>query len=108
LNIHEWANLGFFLNMALDREKTITLDEAKDAMENGQVLPFLKNKLGDGIDLSMIEGTEKATEIEERLTDICLGQSGRERRKFGIENNGFALILAYILEVVNQDAITKP
>jgi len=101
IKLSSWTYIGFYIVSALDDGENLSLDEVKDAMENQELIRYLDLKL-ENVDFSLIKGKE-AEEIEQKLCEIRLGQEGRERRKFGIKQNGLALVLAYVLEAIQQE-----
>ena len=91
------------LNAAIDsgRYGDLSPEEVKNHIEGGDIIPWTRERLGEGIDLSLLdEGT--AREITEGLQRILGGYSGNERRKWGIENRGLCLLLAWANELIQQ------
>jgi len=85
----------------------ISLEEIKKEIEKGTILEFLKSRVGKDIDLSMYLHTDTAYSgfkefyIDE-LQKLLGGYGGRERRKWGIENSGLCLLLAWTNEIIQQ------
>jgi hypothetical protein len=92
------------LNSLVDRDlhKGVSLEEAKQHIECGDVLGWLEEKYGVDMDLSIYRDRPSAKEITEGLRQILGGYSGRERRKWGVENNGICLLIAWVNELVQQ------
>jgi len=68
------------------------------------VLDWLEKRFGTDMDLSLYRGRPSAHEITKGLRQILGGYGGRERRKWGIENNGVCLLIAWVNELVQQRA----
>jgi hypothetical protein len=92
------------LNSLVDRDlhKGVSLDEAKQHIERGDVLDWLEKKFGVDMDLSIYRDRPSAHEITEGLRQILGGNNGRERRKWGVEHNGICLLVAWVNELVQQ------
>ncbi|HDT6555831.1 TPA: hypothetical protein QFU93_003043 [Raoultella ornithinolytica] len=92
------------INSLLDSGKynDITIDEVHDAIENKQLLRFLKKRCGKDIDLSLHldEGMKFEHIYEERMNSIYGGYAGDESRKWGVRNLGLCLVLAWTNELI--------
>jgi len=91
------------LNALIDGGKhdDITLDDIKDHIDDGTVLDFINQRCAGDIDLTWANEDFKKWYVP-RLQDILGGYRGRERRKWGIENKGLCLLLAWTNEIVQQ------
>lgn len=96
------------INSAIDsgKYKNISIDQAYDAIERKEVINFLKeNTEHDFSMFSTKRGDLYFKDIEiyqQHMQDIYYGYAGQHRRKWGVENNGLALILAWTNEVIQQ------
>jgi hypothetical protein len=91
------------INAALDTGKyqDVTLDEVEDHIEQGDLFPYLRTRLGDNVDLSLFD-EPKARDITMALQEVHSVGAGVERRKWGIENNGLNLLIAWINELIKM------
>lgn len=99
------AFLGFSINMALENgyANAISFDDVYTSLNNKTLLEDLETKIPDFFDFSLYpKGSEENQYINEVLDYIAGGLQGRERRKVGIEKSGLNLLLAYILEAMQQ------
>lgn len=90
----------------------VTIADIKREIRQGTIFEYLKTLAGDDIDLSIIqEGTtypgfkDFYVEYLQRIVDAY---SGNERRKWGIENSGLCLLLAWTIEIVQQGSGWHP
>lgn len=102
------------LNSLLDSGKydNITVDEVKRHIDDGSILRFLRQRAGSDIDLSIHLDTATYGNFEEfyvsYLQAILGGYSGYERRKWGVENKGLCLLIAWTNEIIQQGSGWKP
>ena len=99
--------LAFFLNGAIDTGKynDISFQEVADSVKAGTIFDFLQTRLADDIDLSTFEKhkqQELTTEWQEMLQAI------NPRKKFLVENNGLCLLVAYLLQGIQQRQDNNP
>jgi len=97
------------LNAVVDEDlhRGIPMDEVQRHIEAGDLFAWLATRFGNSIDLSLYgpgARPEVAAEITEGLNSILGGYQGRERRKWGVENNGICLLIAWVNELVQQRA----
>ncbi len=95
------------LNAVVDSGKynDISIDEVHRAIEGKRVLQYLKERVGNDIDLSVhLSNTWGNFEdfYETKLNDIYGGYAGNERRKWGVENLGLCLLIAWTNEIIQQ------
>jgi hypothetical protein len=101
------------VNAAVDSGKyrDVSIAEVEQHIEGGDVLPWLQERLGRGIDLSLLlsPGWDAAARnLTEHLQDILGGYKGRERRKWGITNSGLCLLVAWTNEIIQQGRFESP
>jgi hypothetical protein len=94
--------LAFYLNGALDSGKhaKVSLDEVYREIEEGTIFDYLKKNV-ERIDLSMLTAAERRELVEEwqRMANAI-----DSRRKLAVENNGICLLLAYVIQGIQQRA----
>jgi hypothetical protein len=93
--------VAFYLNAAIDsgRYDDLTLTDLKAAIDNGTVFDLLRKRLGQDIDLSILSPNDEAELLREWQD---LASAVNERRKMGIERRGLTLLVAYLLEGIQQ------
>jgi len=75
---------------------------------------ILQEKLPGVLDLSLFRSGDDNNYIDQRegiidaLTDASSGMEGREMEKYGVRNSGLSLMMAYILEAIQQGYWTHP
>lgn len=99
--------LAFYINSAIDTGKysDITFKEVADKIKAGSIFEFLQNRLVGDIDLSILDES-KRKELLSEWQDLLAAVS--TRRKFGIENNGLCLLVAYLLEGIQRRQDRNP
>jgi len=96
------------INALIDSGKysDISIDDIHRAIEKKQVLRFIKDRVGADIDLSIHLGDSPYGDFESyfetQLENIYGGCAGQERRKWGVENSGLCLVLAWTSEIVQR------
>jgi hypothetical protein len=105
LRIAPVSSVAFDLITAIDHGflEEITFDEIYREIESGNLIAFLKNRLGDNVDLSLVT-TDTAQgrsfiKVMQRLPDVL---RGNERKKLGVEKSGLCLLLAFCIEVMQN------
>lgn len=95
------------LNKLVDSGKynDVSIDEIHTAIEHRRVLQFLKEKAGNDIDLSAhlsnVYGDFESF-YETKINEIYGGYAGQERRKWGVQNLGLCLLIAWTNEIIQQ------
>ncbi|MFX1689845.1 hypothetical protein PWR05_35890 [Paraburkholderia sp. A2RI-6] len=95
--------LAFYLNGALDAGKHAGPEKIYSEIEAGTIFEYLKGNV-DRIDLSFFTKTELDELIEEWQR---IANAVDARRKFAVEKNGFCLLLAYVIEGIQQRALAQ-
>ena len=96
------------INSLIDSGKysDISISDIHHAIEGKRVLRFLKERAGTDIDLSIhLDSTvcgDFESYYEDQLMRIYDGYAGQERRKWGVENSGLCLVLAWTNEIIQQ------
>ena len=101
LRISVLTFLGFYINSAVDTGKyaDITVSQVQEQIRAGTIFQFLRDRLRDDIDLTILKAEDEA-ELLEEWQDLV--EAVNERKKMGIENNGLTLLLAYLLEGIQR------
>ena len=93
--------LAFQLNYLLDRGYyEMPIDEMKAKIRDGSLFDFLKKKsMDDYFDLSIFDSNDKKELLEsfDRMANAI-----DEDRKMGVKNNGICLLLAYVIQLIQQ------
>lgn len=84
----------------------IRIKDIHEAIEGKRVLRFLQERAGKDIDLSLhldsnVYGNFESY-YEAYLENIYGGYAGQERRKWGVENSGLCLLVAWTNEIIQQ------
>lgn len=101
------------LNALLDtgRYDSITIDEVEDRIRDGSILRFLRGRAGKDIDLSF-QLTSPHGSFERfyisYLQNILDGYGGDESRKWGVQNRGLCLLIAWTNEILQQGSGWSP
>ncbi len=115
-NLHALTLLILEINHVIDTGKydNITPDEIVDHLEKGTIFNFLKQRIGDDMDLSWFTNS---TPLYKGFMDYYLenmegfatgyGTSGG-RRKWGVKNKGLCLLLAWTNELIQQGSGWHP
>lgn len=96
------------VNSLIDSGKysDITIEDIHNAIERKRVLRFLKERAGSDVDLSIYLDSKAYGDFESyyeaQLENIYGGYAGQEHRKWGVENSGLCLVLAWTNEIVQQ------
>jgi len=96
------------VNSLIDTGKyaDITIKDIHNAIEGKRVLRFLQERAASDIDLSLhLDGNAYGgfeSYYETQLENLYGGYAGRERRKWGVENSGLCLVLAWTNEIIQQ------
>ena len=107
MRITKLTFLAFYLNSALDTGKynDITFREVGEEIEKGTIFDFLQTRLVEDIDIS-IYGPEEKKELLAEWQDLYAAVSAP--RKFGVNNNGLCLLVAYLLEGIQRRQDLNP
>lgn len=91
------TNLAFQLNALMDENPAddLSIDEVKRQIEDDTFFEFLELRYQGKIDLSLLDESDRS-ELLNEWKDLVNAVS--ERRKFGVQNHGLSLAIAYIVE----------
>lgn len=89
----------FIAAMDTGKYDSVTFEEVHRHAEAGTIPAFLIDRFGSDLDLSMVEPQDWGV-ISENWASIANVVDAR--RKFGVENKGLCLLMAYTLESLQQ------
>lgn len=98
------------LNHLIDSKKydDITIDEVYRWIDQEAILPSLKRRTAGDSDLSLFgeDGpySNFASFYHDQMKRLAVGYAGNHRRKWGVENLGLCLLLAWTNELIQQGA----
>ncbi|QQC65327.1 hypothetical protein [Paraburkholderia ginsengisoli] len=95
--------LAFYLNGAVDAGKQTSFEEIYSQIEAGTIFEYLKRNV-ERIDLSMLTAADRKELVEEWQR---IANAVDPRRKLAVENNGYCLLLAYVIQGIQQRAEPK-
>jgi len=101
-------------NHLLDTRKYdyITIEDIHREIKNGTVLRYIAKEAADEVDLSMyLDGEESSnfvSQYAQQLQSIYGGYAGQERRKWGVENLGLCLLIAWTNEIIQTGSGWHP
>lgn len=105
------AFVGFAVNSAIEGGHGDDLSFAAiyQGIESGTLLDDIDQKLPGVCDFSLFPaGGEQSVALHQVLSLIADGLRGRERRKLGIEKSGLHLLLAFVLEAMQNQYWEQP
>jgi len=105
------AFVGFYVNSAIanGHGNTVSFQEIYDNLEKGTLLEYLDQKIPGEFDFSLFPpGGKQCSALNHVLNNVAGGLHGRERRKVGIETSGLHLLMAFIIEAMQQQEWVIP
>jgi hypothetical protein len=84
----------------------LLMTEMKKLMEDEEVIDYLEGFKPKVVDLSLLKPDDRLY-FNRNLKDMALAMHQRERRKFGIENDGLCLLAAYLLELLQRSGVKQ-
>jgi hypothetical protein len=94
--------MAFELNAAIDQGliDKISCEDVYEKIERGSLIFFLKERLGDAIDISLLEHDHEQSalfiELMQRIANCVTGSD------FGVEKHGICLLLALCIEAMQH------
>ncbi len=92
--------------------ESITIEDIHQAIEEKNIIEYLHEKTVNDSDFSMfIEGgsySEYLVYYYEQIYQLYGGYAGSERKKWGVENSGLCLLVAWTNELIQQGAGWHP
>lgn len=97
--------LGFEVNALWDAcpDVELSLSEVHEAAKAERLVALLEERFSDSIDVGLI--TMQPAELaglEKALSDAASALEGREKRKVGVRDSGLCLVMALVLEAIQQ------
>jgi hypothetical protein len=105
------AFLGFYVNGTIERGlgEEMSFEEVHKGLMNETLFEDLEKKFPGMFDLSLFKApSDQRKGVLEALGIAAAGVEGRERRKVGISKNGLSLLMACILEAMQQGYWVNP
>ncbi len=95
-----YSVMGVQVIAAIDRGASQTVDELHEQIDSGNIFLWLHEKEPE-IDQSLYQDEDRAAMLKffQRL-----GSAGDAKRKYGVEENGLCLFLAYCFEGLQHEA----
>ncbi len=95
------ASLALSLTWCIDRRRydDISVPEVKGHIEDGNIFVFLADRLGKDLAVNLFDQSTLGKVTDAWLT---IEDTIDERRKFGIENKGLCLLVAYLVEMMQH------
>ena len=102
MKLHTLTYIIFEINTALDSGgyDDLPMQEVSQHIEAGDVVSWLKGRVPEA-DLSLLT-EQSANEYQAGLADIYGGYAGNECHKWGVENRGLCLLIAWTAELIQQ------
>jgi hypothetical protein len=83
----------------LDNGKSLSCEETVAHIDDGSLFSWLTSEFADEVDLSLYKDEDRQTMLS-LFQDLANAVDAR--RKFGVENNGIALLAAYCFEAIQR------
>jgi hypothetical protein len=101
---------GFQVNAAIEEGygNAISFNDVYKGLEERNLFELLNEKLPGVLDLSLFLECNEESYLEQRngilnaLSDAASGMEGREIKKYGVKSSGLSLLMAYVLEAIQQ------
>ena len=100
------TSIGFCVNIAIDQKKTppFSFEELYNAAENARLVDLLQTSIDDsGVIELWAEHSEDKLAVETALGDAAETLRGRELRKVGVQDNPLCMVIAIVLEAIQQN-----
>jgi hypothetical protein len=103
------TSVGFEAIAAIDAGNgdKVSLRDIYNGLDHETLFQNLASKITD-LDLGLLTGTEEGSKAVRVLYDAAEAFRGRERRKIGVENSGLSLLVALVLEAIQQGNFLHP
>ena len=103
MRINQLTFVAFQLNGALGSSNygEVTIEQVKKEIRAGTIFQYLERKLGKDLDLSIVSPEERKELMDEW---DGMADSINEGRKLCVVNNGLSLLIAYLLEGIQERA----
>ncbi len=105
VNLNAFTLVIFELTILLDQNKEISIEEIKNAIKERNSLELVKENGYTWFIKHLIENDPYPGFIEyfnDKMVEQCESYDGREGRKLGIKNNGWALMSQLVNQIITQ------
>jgi hypothetical protein len=96
-----YTHLAFQLTGLLDQGETLNIAQTRQHITDGSLFGWLEATYGDRVDLGLIDADDRAAVCEAFRDFVMVGNSWR---RYLVEHNGLALLVAYCLEGAQRAA----
>jgi hypothetical protein len=103
--------IGFETNAVWDScpDFELSFDEIHEAASRERLVPLLRERFGKVADLSLFDlDPRELADTEAALRDAACAFEGREWHKTGVRNSGICLVMAIVLEAIQQKFYCQP
>ena len=100
------TSVGFCANIVLDQKKAppFSFDDLYVAADHAVLVELLQRTIDDSEVIEMwAQNPEHKLEVEKALDDAVEALRGRELRKVGIGDNPLCMVIAIVLEAIQQN-----
>jgi len=97
------TDVAFRVNPLLDGGASTSLASVHEQIESGNIVEWLSEA---GCDMSILlsgEMDDAKAAVIDQLQRVSNSLAGRERRKLGVENNGYCLLIGLVFEALAID-----
>lgn len=98
--------IGFCANIAIDQRKPspFSLDDLYRASDSGTIVDLLQETIDDSGVIALLAGNpDEKRSVENALNNATGALRGRELRKYGIGDNPLCMVVAIVLEAIQQN-----
>jgi len=106
MRLSQITSIGWCANMMLDRKEqpSFTIDDIYTAVDEGGLVDLLMKTIDDsGLIEACAQRPEQKAELENALSNAAEALRGRELRKAGVGENALCLVMAIVLEAIQQN-----
>ena len=106
MKLSSFTSLAFNVNSVLDQNPKFKLPFAavRDSAKRRMLVQDLARQFGEQADLSLLlSDVDELVDVNLALTNASSALEGRVMRKVGVSKNGLCLVMALILEAIQQE-----
>lgn len=106
MQLPELLYMIFQLSCALDSGKCpdISISQVEEEIRSGNLISFLQNRFTDEIDLQLFKlKPSLEREYIRKMQTMLELYEGREYDKFGVQNSGLCLLIAWNAEIIQHE-----
>jgi hypothetical protein len=93
------TSVAFGLNAGIDASTTLDISATRKSIEDGTVFELIEAHV-QNVDLSLIRHRSEQKEL--LMAWQSLANAVDAKRKFGVQNDGVCLLLAYTIELIQS------